>query len=142
MKVIVLDGQGGGIGATLIKGLRASLGPYLEIVALGTNSIATSRMMKAGANRGGSGKNAIVQTCLDADVILGPLSILVANAMMGELTPEMATAIASSRGRKILIPLTQEKVDIVGVSKEPLPHLVDRAVAMVEDIVKEMDRHV
>jgi hypothetical protein len=142
VKLMVLDGQGGGIGGTLIKGLRASLGPDLEILALGTNSIATSRMMKAGANRGGSGENAIVHTCQGVDVIIGPISILMANAMMGELTPKMAMAVSSSPARKILIPLTQEKISIVGVSREPLPHLVSQVVKMVGEIVQEMDQHV
>jgi len=142
VRLMVLDGQGGGIGATLIKGLRASLGLDLEILALGTNSIATSRMMKAGANRGGSGENAIVRTSHGVDVIIGPVSILMANAMMGELTPKMATAVSSSPATKILIPLTQERVRIVGISREPLPHLVNLAVTMVEEIVLEMDKHV
>jgi hypothetical protein len=139
---MVLDGQGGGIGASLIKGLRASLGFDLEILALGTNSIATSRMMKAGANRGGSGENAIVHTCQQVDVIVGPISILIANAMMGELTPKMATAVGSSSARKILLPLTQERIQIIGVSKDPLPHLVSQAVNKVGTIVKEMGQHV
>jgi hypothetical protein len=139
---MVLDGQGGGIGATLIKGLRASLGLDLEIMALGTNSIATSRMMKAGANRGGSGENAIVHSVKGVDVIIGPVSILIANAMMGELTPKMAVAISSSPALKILIPLTQEKVKVVGISREPLPHLVNQAVNMVQGIVQERDQHV
>lgn len=142
VKLMVLDGQGGGIGATLIKELRASLGLDLEILALGTNSIATSRMMKAGANRGGSGENAIVHTCHRVDVIIGPVSILIANAMMGELTPKIATAVGSSSAQKILIPLTQEKVRIVGVSREPLPHLVSQAVNWVGEILQEMDQHV
>lgn len=142
VKLMVLDGQGGGIGATLIKGLRASLGLDLEILALGTNSIATSRMMKAGANRGGSGENAIVHTCQRVDVIIGPVSILMANAMMGELTPKMATAVGTSSAKKILIPLTQEKVRIVGLSREPLPHLVSQAVNMVGEILQEMDQYV
>lgn len=142
VKLMVLDGQGGGIGATLIKGLRASLGLDLEILALGTNSIATSRMMKAGANRGGSGENAIVHTCHQVDVIIGPISILIANAMIGELTPKMATAVGSSSAKKILLPLTQEKIRIVGVSREPLPHLVKQAVNMIGGILQEMDQHV
>jgi hypothetical protein len=142
LKLMVLDGQGGGIGATLIKGLRATLGLNLEILALGTNSIATSRMMKAGANRGGSGENAIVRTSQTVDVIIGPVSILMANAMMGELTPKMAIAVSSSRAQKILIPLTQEKINIVGVSREPLPHLVNQAVNMVQEIVEEKKHHV
>lgn len=142
LKLMVLDGQGGGIGATLIKGLRTSLGLNLEILALGTNSIATSRMMKAGANRGGSGENAIVHTSQTVDVIIGPISILMANAMMGELTPKMAIAVSSSRAHKILIPLTQEKIKIVGISREPLPHLVNQAVNMVQEIVEEKNYHV
>ena len=139
VKLMVLDGQGGGIGATLIKGLRACVGPDLEILALGTNSIATSRMMKAGANRGGSGENAVVRTSQEVDVIIGPVSILMANAMMGELTPQMAAAVSSSPARKILIPLTQEKVRIVGVSREPLPHLVSQAVNIVQEIIREVN---
>ena len=131
MIVMVVDGQGGGIGAAIIKGLRAFSGDSLEIWALGTNSIATSRMMKAGANRGATGENAIIQSSPKADIIAGPLAILAANAMMGELTPGMAEALSSSVATKILIPLTQEKVEIVGVSGEPLPHLVDKLVEMV-----------
>ena len=142
LKLMVLDGQGGGIGATVIKGLRASLGLNLEILALGTNSIATSRMMKAGANRGGSGENAIIRTSEMVDVIIGPISILMGNAMMGELTPKMATAVSSSPAKKILIPLTQECIKIVGVSREPLPHLVNQAVTLVKEIVEEKNRHV
>lgn len=138
VKTMVMDGQGGGIGGTIIKGLRESVGNDLTIFALGTNSIATSRMMKAGANKGSTGENAIVQTSKQVDVIMGPLAILMANSMMGEVTPAMATAVSSSEAIKILIPLTQEKVRIVGVSGDPLPHLVVQAV----DIIKEMSEDV
>ena len=106
MKIMVMDGQGGGIGAAVIKGLRESVGHCLEILALGTNSIATSRMLKAGANKGATGENAIVQTSRKADVIIGPLAILMANAIMGEVTPAMAAAVGSSEARKRFIPLT------------------------------------
>ncbi len=135
MKLMVMDGQGGGIGATVIKGLRHSIGADLEILALGTNSIATSRMMKAGANRGGTGENAIICTSQVVDLIIGPLGILVANAMMGEVTPKMASAVSSSRAKKVLIPLTQEKIKIVGVSDEPLPHLVNEIIKTVREII-------
>ncbi|MBW1851646.1 MAG: DUF3842 family protein [Deltaproteobacteria bacterium] len=138
MKLIVMDGQGGGIGAAVIKGLRGSLGSDMEILALGTNSIATSRMMKAGANRGGTGENAIVQTSSKAHVIIGPLAILMANSMMGEVTPGMAAAVSSSKADKILIPLTQEKVTIVGVSGEPLPHLVEEVIKTVLEMNKNV----
>ena len=135
---MVIDGQGGGIGATVIKGLRESVGNDLSILALGTNAIATSRMMKAGANRGATGENAIVRTSQTVDVIIGPLAILMANSMMGEVTPQTASAVSSSDAKKILIPLTQEKVTIVGVSEEPLPHLVDRVVKIIVEMNKDV----
>ena len=138
MIIMVMDGQGGGMGAAIIKGLRTAISQPMEIWALGTNSIATSRMMKAGANRGATGENAIVHTCPRVHVIIGPLAILMPNAMMGEVTPAMARAVSSSEARKILIPLTQERVRLVGTTGEPLPHLVDQ---VVQDI-KEMYEHV
>ena len=138
VKIMVIDGQGGGIGAAVIRGLREKIETDQEILGLGTNSIATSRMMKAGANRGGTGENAIVQTSKRVDVIIGPLAILMANAMMGEVTPGMAAAVSSSGAEKILIPLTQERVHIVGVSGEPLPHLVDRVVVRIREIMEDV----
>jgi hypothetical protein len=138
MIVMVVAGQGGGIGATLIKGLRSTINREMEILALGTNSIATSRMMKAGANKGATGERAIVRTSAKVDVIVGPLAIVVPDSMMGELTPSMASAVSASEAKKILIPLTQENIKLVGVSGEPLPHLVDQVV----EIIKEMDNHV
>ena len=138
MRIMVVDGQGGGIGAAIIKGIRDSIGNDIEILALGTNSIATSRMMKSGANRGGTGENAIVITSQRADIIIGPLSIIMAHSMTGEVTPKMAAAVSSSDAEKLLIPLTQEKLRIMGTSNEPLPHLVRQ---LVEEI-KEIDRNV
>jgi hypothetical protein len=135
---MVMDGQGGGIGSTVIKGLRESVGNELTILALGTNSIATSRMMKAGANKGGTGENAIIQTSKQVDVITGPLSILMAHAMMGEVTPEMASAVSSSKAKKILIPMTQENIRIVGVSRDPLPHLVVQLVGMIKEMSEDV----
>jgi len=127
-----MDGQGGGIGSAIIKRLRDVFGEDMEILALGTNSIATSQMMKAGANRGATGENAIVRTALEADVIIGPLAIIIADAMMGEVTPEMSKAIGSSKALKVLIPLTQERVEIMGLSVEPLPHLIDQAIEIIK----------
>jgi hypothetical protein len=134
MIIAVIDGQGGGIGSEIIKGLRQALIPGLEILALGTNSTATSRMMKAGAHRGATGENAIIRTSVKADVIIGPLAIIISNSMMGEVTPRMTDALCSSDARKILIPLTQENVQIIGISQEPLPHLVARAVKEIKEI--------
>lgn len=124
-RVCVIDGQGGGIGVALIKALKAAYGEALELVALGTNAVATSQMMKAGASRGASGENAIIRTVLDADLIIGSIAVTWANAMLGEVTPRMAEAVTSSSALKILFPLTQERVEIVGVLKEPLPHLIE-----------------
>lgn len=135
MVVMVMDGQGGGIGSVIIRALRTAVADDLEILALGTNSAATARMMKAGANRGATGENAIVQTSPKADVIMGPLAILMPHAMMGELTPRMAEAVCASSAEKILIPLTQEKVRLVGVTADPLPHLVEEAVKVLKQII-------
>ena len=132
---MVVDGHGGGIGATVVKGIRSRFGDSVHIDALGTNSIATSRMMKAGANRGATGENAIVRSSVYPDVIIGSVGILMANAMMGEMTEKMAAAISSSAAKKILIPLTQEHVTIVGVVDEPLPHLVQQAIGLIEEVV-------
>ncbi|MCL6622488.1 MAG: DUF3842 family protein [Syntrophobacterales bacterium] len=139
MRICVIDGQGGGIGAAIIKRLKEVYGEEHEVIALGTNAVATAQMMKARANRGASGENAIVRIAPTADVILGPLSIVLANSMMGELTPKMAEAIASAPAPKLLLPLTQEKVEIVGLVPEPLPHLVEK---IVSDRLKELSRHV
>ncbi len=127
-KFCIIDGQGGGIGATIIKKLRAKFGESLDIVALGTNAIATSQMLKAKANRGASGENAIVQTVKQVDLIIGPIGIVMANSMMGEVTFKMAEAVASSPVRKILLPLSQENVEIVGTAAIPLPHLIDELI--------------
>jgi len=123
-RLCVIDGQGGGIGALIIKNLKERFGESVEILALGTNAIATSQMLKAGANRGATGENPIIRTVAGADLILGPVAITWPNAMMGELTPLMAEAIVSNPAPKILIPLHQENLFIVGASREPLPHLV------------------
>ena len=134
MHITVVDGHGGGIGAAIIKGIRNRLGENVQIDALGTNSIATSRMMKAGANRGATGENAVVRASLSAQVIIGSIGILMANSMMGEMTEKMASAVSSCAATKILIPLIQERVRIVGVSDEPLPHLVEQAVRTIEEV--------
>jgi hypothetical protein len=138
-RICVIDGQGGGIGATLIKYLKSEYGESIEVIALGTNAIATAQMLKAGANRGASGENAIRCTVVQADCILGPIAIGWPNAMLGEVTPAMAEAVMSSPAVKILVPLWQERVEIVGTIKEPLPHLVR---TVVEDKLKEVLTHV
>ncbi|MFH1488600.1 MAG: DUF3842 family protein [Pseudomonadota bacterium] len=124
-RICVVDGQGGGIGAVIIRSLKNAYGENIEIIGLGTNAIATSQMLKAGANRGATGENPVIRNVKIADLILGPVAITWPNAMMGEVTPRMAEAITSSRVPKVLIPLHQENIFLVGASREPLPHLVD-----------------
>lgn len=128
MRICVVDGQGGGIGATVIKRLKEMYHEEHEIIALGTNAIATAQMLKARANKGATGENAIIRTVITADIIIGPIAIILANSMMGELTPRMAEAISSASALKLLLPLTQERIEIVGLKPEPLPHLVEQIV--------------
>ena len=126
--ICVIDGQGGGIGSTVIKKLKEAFEETVEIIALGTNAIATAQMLKARANRGASGENAIVRTVQHVDIIIGPIGIIIAHAMMGEVTPKMAEAVAGSPAQKILLPLSQENIDVVGVSPIPLPKLVEQII--------------
>lgn len=128
MRVCIIDGQGGGIGSVVVKKVREVFQERVEIVALGTNAVATVQMMKAGANVGASGENAIVRTVASAQVIIGPIGIVLAHAMMGEITPKMAEAVAISPARKILLPLTRENIELAGVVREPLPHLVENII--------------
>ncbi len=127
-KICIIDGQGGGIGSAIIKKLKEKFGESVEILALGTNAIATAQMLKSRANKGASGENAIRHTVPDVDVIMGPVGIVLANAMMGEVTPKIAEAISSAPAKKLLIPLTQENVEIVGVVDMPLPHYIDKLI--------------
>lgn len=126
--ICVVDGQGGGIGAAIIKRLKSLFEENVEVVALGTNAIATAQMLKARANRGASGENAIVVTVPQMDIIIGSVGIVMADAMMGEVTPKIAAAIAGAPARKLLIPVSQENVVIVGALSVPLPHIVDTLI--------------
>ena len=128
MRIAVIDGQGGGIGKHITEKIRRGLGPKVEIIALGTNSVATSMMLKAGANEGATGENAIINTVEEVDVVTGSVSILVANSMLGELTPAMAAAIGKCKALKVLLPIARNNVEIIGVQQEPLPHMIDKLV--------------
>ena len=134
-RICVIDGQGGGIGSAVIKKIKEIFEESVEVIALGTNAIATAQMLKARANKGASGENAIVNTVGRVDVIIGPVGILMAHAMMGEVTPRMAEAVAASNVKKIVIPLTQENIEIVGINKMPLPHLIE---LLIEEHLKDL----
>jgi hypothetical protein len=127
-RIGIIDGQGGGIGSAVIKQLKERLGESADIVALGTNAIATAQMLKARANRGASGENAIIQTVARLDLIIGPISIVLANAMMGEVSPAIAAAVAAAPAPKLLIPLTQENVVVVGITPLPLPRMIETLI--------------
>jgi hypothetical protein len=133
--IAVVDGQGGGIGGAIIKRLRETLAEEVEIIGLGTNAMATGAMLKVGANKGASGENAIVQTAKTVDIIIGTTGIVLANSMMGEFTPKMAEAVASSPATKYLLPLKMPEVEIIGAPKEPLPHLIDQLVKRIREIL-------
>jgi NAD(P)-dependent dehydrogenase (short-subunit alcohol dehydrogenase family) len=138
MRIAVIDGQGGGIGSLVVKRLREEFGDNVEIIALGTNSAATTSMMKARANSGATGENAIVWNKDKMDIIVGTLSIVLPNGMLGELTPAMAEAVSSSSAIKILIPINQEGVRIVGLQREPLPHLIEKVIEEIKVIARSV----
>ncbi len=127
-RICVIDGQGGGIGSTIIKKLKERYDETIEVLALGTNAIATAQMLKSRANKGASGSNAIVQTVRNVDLIIGPVGIIMPHAMMGEVTREIAEAVALSSAKKLLLPLSQDNINVIGVSHIPLPLLVDELI--------------
>ena len=137
MIIGVVDGQGGGIGAHVVECLRVVLTEDTEIIALGTNAIATANMMKAGANKGASGENAIRHTAPRLDIIAGGLAIIQPHSMLGEMTPAMVEAIMQSPARKIVMPLKSPGVEVVGLRDEPIPHLIEELAQRVVSLTKE-----
>ncbi len=119
MKIVVIDGQGGRLGKLLVEGVRSRM-PQAEIYAIGTNALATAAMLKAGADFGATGENPVIRAVMDADGVLGPVGIVVANAILGEVTPAMAEAVGSCRGKKFLVPMNNCGVMVAGVSEQPL----------------------
>lgn len=130
MKIIIIDGQGGGVGKALVEQLKARL-PAQPLLALGTNAMATAGMLKAGADMGATGESAIVYNCRDADVILGPIGIVLAHSMLGELSPAMAQAVGESKAARILIPVGKCRTKIAGLADVPLAAAVEAAVSEV-----------
>lgn len=137
MRIAVMDGQGGGIGKLITEKLRSALGEKIEIIALCTNALATALLLKAGANEGASGESAICHSIKKVDIVMGPLAIIVANSMLGEISPGIARAVAEANAVKILLPLNKSNISIVGTHYEPLPHLVEMMVKKVEEIRKK-----
>ncbi len=130
MKIVIIDGQGGSIGKTIVEKMKMRL-PALEITAIGTNSIATATMRKAGADHSATGENPILVACEDADLIVGTIGIIVANSLLGEITPAMASAIGRSKAQKILIPNNKCRVAVAGCREIPLGEAIDQAIELV-----------
>ena len=130
MKILIIDAQGGGLGKQVVTAVKQSF-PEAEITAAGTNSAATSAMLKAGADHAATGENAVIVGCRRADVIVGPIGIVIADSMWGEITPAMAAAVGQSRARRILIPINHCDNIIVGVPDLSVGRLV---AGVVEEI--------
>ena len=135
LRIAVVDGQGGGIGRIVVEKLRQEIGNNCQIIGLGTNAVAASLMLKAGANEGASGENAIVQSVSRVDIITGSVAIIAAHSYLGELTPRMAEAIAAADAVKVLIPLNRANLEISGVNDEPLPVQVNQLVERIKQMV-------
>ena len=133
MKLVIIDGQSGRMGALLAERIKAAKLPC-EVLAVGTNAIATAAMMKAGADQGATGENPVLVACRTADVIAGPIGILSADALLGEITPAMATAVCQSSATRVLIPVNHCENYIVGVPDQPIGSLVSAAVQKVKSL--------
>lgn len=134
MKIVIIDGQGGKMGKSVIEQLHGRF-PDLETYAVGTNSIATSAMLKAGATFGATGENPAIVNAQDADIIIGPIGIVMANSLLGEITPSMATAIGASKAYKILIPVNRCNHHIVGCQNSTLSEYINM---VCDEVGKEL----
>ena len=132
-KVLVIDGQGGGLGRQLVSALAAAP-PEAELTAVGTNSLAANAMLKAGASRAATGENAVVVNCRRADVIVGPIGIVIADALLGEITPTMAAAVCQSGAKRVLVPINHCENYVVGVPDQPVSQLVTAAAQKVKEL--------
>lgn len=131
MNIVVIDGQGGRMGRQLIEGIRAAKLPC-EITAIGTNVLATSAMLKAGADRGATGENPVIVACRSAQIIVGPIGILAADALLGEVTPAMAVAVGQSSATKLLLPVNQCNHIVIGTQQMTMAQIVAQTIEQLE----------
>ena len=134
MKLVVIDGQSGRMGQLFIERVRAA-GLPCEITAIGTNAIATAAMLKAGAQQGATGENPVLVACRTADIIAGPIGILSADSLLGEITPSMAVAIGQSGAKKLLLPVNQCSNLVAGVPAMTLKELMDKALELLTSLL-------
>ncbi len=138
MQIAVIDGLGGGLGCQIIKNFNNKLSDSTEIIVLGTNSAATSKMIKEGVGRGATGENAIRVTVKRVDIIVGPLGIVIPNSMLGEVTPSIAEAIADSPAKRFLLGIKQPHVELVGMREESsINDLIEELTEKVETYIKD-----
>ncbi len=135
MTILVIDAQGGGVGRQLISAIREKL-PDVDVMAVGTNTVATAAMLKAGATHAATGENAVVVACRKADFILGPVGIVIADSLYGEISPAMALAVAQSAAKRILLPFNHCDNIIAGMSDLNMNSLVQSAVKILVDATK------
>lgn len=135
MLIVVIDSKGGGIGCKIVERLRSLKNYNVEIIAVGTNSLATSKMLRAGADDGATGENAVVTMSSKADMIIGPLAIIAANSMMGEISPKIAEAIASSDAIKMLLPVSKCNINIIGLENNQFKILFDDLLERVKKVL-------
>ena len=134
MNVVIIDGQGGQLGAQLIKEVTAHF-PTVDLTAVGTNSVATASMLKAGAKKGATGENPVVVACRKADVIIGPVGIVIADSLLGEVTEKMALAIGQANAVRILIPTNKCDNLIAGISNQNTSALIGDAIAKLNNVI-------
>ncbi|MCI8885767.1 MAG: DUF3842 family protein [Dorea sp.] len=135
MKILIIDAQGGGMGRQLVASVKKEF-PQAEITAVGTNSIATSNMLKSGADHAATGENAVIVGCRKADVIIGPVGIAIADSMYGEITPVMAAAVGQSDAKKLLIPMNQCNNVIVGIKNVSMGSMVEAVIEQLKDVIR------
>ena len=135
MNILVIDGQGGQLGGQLIKAVKGSF-PDVDITAVGTNATATATMLKAGASRGATGENPVVVACRKADVIIGPIGIVIADAMLGEITPQMAVAVGQADATRILLPINKCDNLVAGVKDASMTAVIEDSVLKLKGILK------
>lgn len=135
MNILIIDGQGGQLGAQLVKEISTRY-PQVQITAVGTNATATAAMLKAGAKQAATGENPVVVACRKADVIIGPIGIVVADSMHGEVTPQMAVAVGQADAIRILIPMNRCENLIAGVQDVTMSVMLEDVLSKVDNIVK------
>lgn len=138
MDILIIDGQGGNLGRQLTRRLKEAL-PGADITAVGTNSTATENMLKGGADRAATGENAVVVNARRAKIIAGPLGIVIADALLGEVTPAMATAVGQSDAVRVLVPMNRCETLVAGVEEKPMGELIEDAVGRIVALLQKAD---